>query len=162
MKKIYGIFGLMALLLFSMVTMVGCPDPNTGTTTTTVAEKGLVGYWKSSFGDGFEIVDGNKIVYYQYDDASKAKSFAGEIVNSSSLSSESGFITIKITETGSWGKTVNEYLVIRWKNFATNVCKQATPYKASGKSTCTTQTEAESEFTEANGYYGLFGEYTKQ
>ncbi|HOV14004.1 MAG TPA: hypothetical protein PK771_06950 [Spirochaetota bacterium] len=161
MKKLISILLLSIALFFSFISLTGCPTPESTTTTSTTVEQ-LVGYWKSSYGDGFEVKSGTTKMFYQYDDKTKAVSFAGEIVNSASLSAETGFLTVKITDKGSWFKTEGEYLVIRWKNLATNIVKQSAPYKQGGKSTCATPTEAESEFTETNGYYGYFGEYDKQ
>ncbi|HPO49490.1 MAG TPA: hypothetical protein PLO89_04110 [Spirochaetota bacterium] len=162
MKKIVNLTILIALLAFSFINFTACQTEVTTTTTSTTVVAPLVGYWKSSQGDGFEVTNATPKIFYQYDDANKGVSFAGEIVNSSSLSSETGFLTIKITDKGTWVKTVGEFLVVRWKNLSGNISKCSTPYKAGGKSTCATQTEAEAEFTEANGYYSYYGEYTKQ
>ena len=161
MKKIISFLCLAVIFAFSFTSFIGCQGEVATTTTSTITAP-LIGYWKSSWGDGFEITNATPKIYSQYDDANKTVSFAGEIVNSSSFSSETGFATLKITNKGSWGKTVGEFLVIRWKNLAVNICKGSTPFKTGGKSTCATQSEAETEFTEPNGYYGMYGEYTKQ
>ena len=169
MKKIISFLGLAVILAFSFTSFIGCQGEvattTTSTTTTTIVPiDSLVGYWKSSWGDGFEITNATPKIYSQYDDATKTVSFAGEILNNFSFnkSGDNGFLTIKITNAGSWTKTVNQYFIISWKNLAVNICKGSTPFKTGGKSTCATQSEAETEFTEANGYYGMYGEYTKQ
>lgn len=162
MRKLISFFALTIILVFSFTNFIGC-DATATTTSTSTTVAAFVGYWKSSYGDGFEITNGTPKMFYQYDDASKTVSFAGEIVNSSSLSAETGFATIKITNGGTWKKTVGEFIVIRWKNLAVNVCSQSTAGKLTGgKSTCATQAEAETEFTEDNSYFGYYGEYEKQ
>jgi hypothetical protein len=152
--KIAGCF-VFLLLIFTQCPIIEPAVENT-----------LTGYWKSgtSYADGFEITTFNK--FYQYDNADKSISFAGDIVDNSLLSNESGFITIKITDSGTWMKTVNEYLVVRWKNMAGNYCKECTPYKSGGASTMPTILKAEEEFTIENEYYNPpspgWGEYIKQ
>jgi hypothetical protein len=121
----------------------------------------LTGYWKSSFGDGFEITGKT---FTQYDDADKNISFAGEIVNNPDLQADSGSITLKITESGSWGKTVGCYLVVKWRGLSSIGVEQAAASKypddlAPGRPT---QKEAEETYTEDNGYFGYFGAYQKQ
>lgn len=121
----------------------------------------IIGYWKSSYGDGFEITKSG--TFYQYDNANKAISFAGSIVNHSPYTSTSGFITVKITDSGTWGMTQNYYYVIRWKNFSVNSIQESCAYKAGGKNSgLPTQNEAETEYTEANGYFAYYGDYIRQ
>lgn len=133
----------------------------TNFTTTT---EGVLGYWKSSFGDGFEIINESyPPSFHQYDDAAKKVSFAGEIVNSA-VEGKTGFLTIKITESGSWGKTKGKFLVARWKDLDPDSMIEATAFKTnSEKNECETATEAETEQTIDNGYFDFFStEYLKQ
>jgi hypothetical protein len=120
----------------------------------------LNGYWKSSYGDGFEISNSS---YNQYDDASKALSFSGDIVKNSGLVSVEGYLVIRITNPGSWGKTTGKYYIIRWKNFSGNKIMQSSAYKSGGYNDgLDTIESAESEYTEANGYFTIYPDYEKQ
>jgi hypothetical protein len=151
-KKLFsfGVACAIALALFSACV----PDEGT--------EIGvLTGYWKSSYGDGFEIT-GNTFI--QYDDADKNISFAGEIVNNPDLQADSGSITLKITDSGTWSKTVECYIVVKWRGLSSSGVEQATASNypsdlAPGKPI---QEEAETLYTEENGYFGTFGVYQKQ
>ncbi|OHD17252.1 MAG: hypothetical protein A2Y34_18455 [Spirochaetes bacterium GWC1_27_15] len=154
-KKI-SFLTFLSVLLFLLV---GCAEQPVNQTITE-SKPELKGYWKSlSYGDGFEIIGS---MYYQYDDASKSISFAGEIANNASWTASTGFVTVKITNSGSWSKTLNEYYVVRWKDFVSSKVKQSSPYKVNGFSTVSTKDGAEQEFTEENGYYTFYGDYVKQ
>ncbi len=120
----------------------------------------LEGYWKASYGDGFEI---SGTSFSQYDNGTKTKSFAGTIVGNPDMDAASGFLTIKITEAGTWMKTVDSYLVIGWKNLSGSGVAESTPYKAGANSSgLATQALAESEYTEANGYFAMYADYLRQ
>jgi hypothetical protein len=126
------------------------------------AEPGLAGYWKSPppASDGFEIAGTS---YKQYDDAAKTVSFAGTIVNSPNLDAASGFITMKITDAGTWFMTVDKYHVVRWKSLSGTGVQGSSAYKAGGiNGGMDTRAEAEAEYTEANGYFAYYGDYVKQ
>lgn len=161
MKQKFNLI-LKLLLIFALVfILIGCPeafqeDKEKDSESKTYT---LKGYWKSSYGDGFEITSST---FYQYDDASKSISFTGDIVNHTNFNSESGYITILITNSGTWGKTLGEYYRAHWKNFSKNNVKESCAYKSGGESTMSTQAGAESEFTVANGYYALYGDYERQ
>jgi len=125
----------------------------------------LVGYWKSSFGDGFEIYGSYpNTKFKQYDDASKTVSFAGDIVNSPSLTASSGYLIIKITDGGTWMKTVGDYFAVHWKEFTGDTVKQATAYKVGGTNNngMPTADAAAAEYTVENGYYTRYGDYQRQ
>jgi hypothetical protein len=125
------------------------------------------GVWSSSFGDGFAV---SGTAFTQYDDAEKTVSFAGTIVHGSDKTDAAGFLTVKITAAGTWFKTPDSYLVIRWKSLAADTVQEAAPSKYLGEDNPgndfapgkPTQAEAESTYTEANGYYAQFGTYTKK
>ena len=164
-KFLIGFFVITALFLTSCVNKITDNSDNTSASVPT-----LTGYWKSSYGDGFEIKNNQ---FFQYDDSSKTVSFAGNIVNNSDLTGTTGFITVYITIPGTWNNGVysntmvgdlNNYTVIRWINFNGSTIKAASPYlDESHKSYASTQATAESTFTVANGYYGSYGSgYTKQ
>jgi hypothetical protein len=155
MARKFGFLFLGMCLVMGTLGLVGCDtggDEDEGTS--------LVGYWKSEYEDGFEI---SGDTYTQYDDADKAISFAGTIVNHSDFSAKNGSITIKITKAGTWYKTVDHYLVVLWKDLSGNGVRQSCPYKASDTDPDkATQAEAESIYIEANDYFGMFGAYSKQ
>lgn len=125
------------------------------------ARPALAGYWKSSYGDGFEI---SGDTFTAYDDASKTISYAGTIVNDPDLDSNSAYLTLKITAGGTWGKTVGKYLTVHFKNYTGTTVNWASPYKsgASIENGADTVLQANMEFTVANGYFAMYGDYLKQ
>lgn len=148
-------------LLWGSLSLSGCG--NLFSSDSSSDDSSLSGYWKSSYGDGFEI-DGSD--FFQYDDEAKTVSFAGTIEGNPNLDTESGSFTIKITNTGSWGKTVDAYYVIMWKNLTDDGVSQSSAHngdytdaKNNGMSTAAL---AEAEYTLENGYFGYFGDYLKQ
>ncbi|MBN2547031.1 MAG: hypothetical protein JXB50_14615 [Spirochaetes bacterium] len=146
-----------SMLLTALFVFISCPMVEEEQ----IDEKPVLsGYWKSNFGDGFEISGTN---YYQYDNSDKDLSFSGIIVNHSDYKVSSGFITIQITNSGSWGMTLNYYYIVRWKNYHVNAASQSCAYKDGGNNSgMSNQTDAETEYTEANGYYVYYGDYLKQ
>jgi hypothetical protein len=154
MARKFGFLFLGVCLVMGTLGLIGC---DTGGDE---EESSLVGYWKSEYEDGFEI-SGN--TFTQYDDATKAVSFAGTIVNHSDFSAKNGSVTIKITNAGSWFKTVDHYLVILWKDLSGKGVRESSPYKASDTDPDkATKEAAETTYTEANGYFDMFGTYSKQ
>lgn len=156
MKKAL-LFIFTILILSFLLFICGCIESVDSSSITYEIE----GYWISGYGDGFEIIDSDPFIFKQYDDASKNLSFEGEIVNALT-DTDSGYITILITDAGSWGKTVGEYYRIHYKELLGDAIKESSAYKAGGQSTCTTQSAADTEFTIANGYYGFYGDYVRQ
>lgn len=124
----------------------------------------LLGYWKSSWGDGFELYyESNQLRLKQYDDAEKNLSFAGNVVNNSDLTAGSGYLIIQITDGGSWVKTEGYYYAVGWKDFTGDTVKGAAAYKDGGKNEgVSTAEEAAAEYTVGNGYYTYYGEYERQ
>ena len=124
----------------------------------------IAGYWKSSFGDGFELYgSAPNLKFKQYDDASKTVSFAGDIVNSPSLTASSGYLILKITDGGTWGKTVGAYYAVHWKEFTGDTVKQAAAYKGGGSNNgMPTAEAAAAEYTVENGYYTIYGDYQRK
>lgn len=148
-------------LLWGSLSLTGCDTLFSSDSSSD--DSSLSGYWKSSYGDGFEI-DGKK--FLQYDDAAKAVSFEGTIQGNPNLDTESGSFTIKITNSGTWGKTIDAYYVIMWKNLTDDGVSQSsanngdfTDAKNNGMAT---EELAEAEYTIENGYFGYFGDYLKQ
>ncbi len=127
----------------------------------------LTGYWKSGYGDGFSLyrTESGTLSFAQYDDAQKNVSFSGTVVNDPDLWGEKGALTVKIVDGGTWLKTVDEYVVVRWQSLGEDTVEQAVAYSTdSGADNdgLPTAAEAEAEYTVANGYFGYFGEYGRQ
>jgi hypothetical protein len=158
MKK-KKLFTLSLSVFILLIFLIGCQEPVEKKEDKETSKANLTGYWKSSYGDGFEITG---TIFTQYDDASKTVSFAGTIVNNPDLTNSSNYITIKITNGGTWGKTLGNYYVIHYKDFAATTVKESCAYKSGGQSDNATQTGAETEFTIANGYFAYYGDYIKQ
>lgn len=131
------------------------------------SEESLNGYWKSSYGDGFEIYydyDNLVLKYKQYNNTEKDVSFAGTVVNNPDLTAASGYIIIQITEAGTWEKTVGSYYACHWKDFTGDTVKHAAAFKVGGTNNngMETAADAEQEYTVENGYYALHGDYERQ
>jgi len=126
----------------------------------------LAGRWISAYGDGFEISgsDSSGYLYTQYDDSSRNVSFAGSIVNDPDLYDTSGYIIIKITDSGTWVKQTGYYLSIHWKSLSDVGVALSSAYKTGSQynNGIATETEAALEYTVENGYFGYYGEYQKQ
>lgn len=159
MNKSLPLLLLVLSLAWGILSITGCAQPTDDPEST----PSLEGYWKSSYGDGFEI---SGTSYKQYDDSTKSVSFAGTIVNNPDRNAASDSLTIRITDSGSWGKTVDRYYVIKWKTLAGKGISQSaanngifTDVKNNGMET---QALAEAEYTEGNGYFGYYGDYVKQ
>lgn len=143
---------LAAVLVAVFSLFISCESP-----TQTSSSSTLSGYYKSSYGDGFE-VSGSTLT--QYDDSSKTVSFAGTIENGPNLSSSSGLIIIKITSAGSWYKTVGTYYGIRWKNLTSSAVSESSAYSSSLEEP-TTLSEAETYF-DSDSLYTYYGDYLLQ
>lgn len=127
----------------------------------------LVGYWKSSWGDGFEIKHSDdQWLFIQYDNAEKAVSFAGIIANGPDFNGEEGYIHIQITDGGSWGKTENYFYTVYWANLSPAGVEagaaSSADYTDPINNGLPTLAQARDEYTVANGYFGYPGEYVKQ
>ncbi|MDR2898326.1 MAG: hypothetical protein LBU99_05865 [Spirochaetaceae bacterium] len=154
-------------LCVGILFFAGCNPATGGATDGTVVPDvpgvSLKGYWKSDYGDGFEITD---TTYTQYDSAAKDVSFAGTIVNKPNLYGNSGYIIIQITDSGSWEKKEGCYYVIRWKSLSERGVQQGSASSADWTADINkglpTPTEAEAEYTEEKGYFGYYGTYAKQ
>lgn len=137
---------LCLLVVTCLVVLAGCDTPQPPASNTPT----LVGYWKSPY-DGFEV---SGTTFTQYADANKAIWFQGTIVGSSPFTSTSGSITLLVTSRpASYGPAVGKYFVARWKALSDKSVKESTPYKTGGLAEADSQEIAETEFTEANGYF---------
>ncbi len=114
--------------------------------------------------DAYVINDAEKKLIFYSTIADKTIGYTGNIVTSSNMYEETGFITIQVTESNaSWYPSVDKYSVIRWQEFNSKdgTIKMAGNYKTDGYSAMDTAEEAEEEFTIENGYYSIFGDYTE-
>lgn len=155
---------LLGLLIFA-VAMVGLQTLTSCDLAGSKSEDSLKGYWKSSYEDGFEIYYENlDLKYKQYDNAAKTVSFAGNVVNNPDLTASSGYIIIKITDGGTWGKTVNAYYACHWKEFTGDTVKGSAAFKVGGTNNdgMPTAEAAAAEYTVENGYYTFYGTYQRQ
>lgn len=162
MFKRLSAFLLFAALVVGAQTFLSCDMMDSDGYAPGNARPALAGYWKSSYGDGFEI---SGDTFTAYDDATKESiSYAGTIVNDPDLDSNSAYLTLKITAGGTWGKTVGKYLAVHFKNYTGTTVKWASPYKSGAPIENGTDTvlQANMEFTVANGYFGFYGDYHKQ
>ena len=149
-----------AALAACLVLLSGC---DLATAPTDVA---LAGYWKSTFGDGFELSGNTEdgFLFTQYDNAARDISFAGTVVNNPDFDASTGYIILRITNGGTWTKTEGYYYAVHWKNLSGSLVAAASAYN--GTSTYNngmlTIAGALAEYTVANGYYGYHGEYEQQ
>jgi len=162
-RNIVKILGAIVLSLFLVIAFGGCKGIGGFSGGPTI-----IGYWASSYGDGFEIKsESGDFMYYQYDDLAKTVSFAGEIVGEMDYYAESSYITILITETGTWAKDVDEYYRVHYKSLAgDDTVQQSSAYNTGSDADVNdgvpTQEGAETEFTIGNGYFTYYGTYEKQ
>ena len=141
------------LILLPLLLLGACANPIVDESAS------LVGYFKSSYGDGFEVTSNT---FTHYDDAAKVVGFAGTFVNAPDLTKTSGTIIIKITNPGQWKKTINTYYAIRWKNLtAKGVQESSASAYPSVTPEPTTQADAETTFA-ADSYFTIFSDYLRQ
>ncbi|MCX7786499.1 MAG: hypothetical protein N2442_02235 [Spirochaetes bacterium] len=157
----------MVLVLVSFLFVAGLQSITSCDLFRVKSEDSLVGYWKSGYGDGFEIKwdsSSGGYLFKQYDDANKTVSFAGTIENNPDLTASTGYIVIRITDGGTWYKPVGSYYVVHWKDFTGDTVKEASAYKVGGTNNdgMPTAQQALQEYTVENGYFGYYGEYQRQ
>jgi hypothetical protein len=126
----------------------------------------LVGSWKSEAGDGLDISE--TTFSYKSSDPTWGMDYSGEIVGAvladkSLLNAQWGYLTFKVTASGEWGPTVGKYFVIHWKELTPTTVMESGAYKADGQNSgMDTAAAAASEYTAENGYFGVFGAYSRQ
>ncbi|MBP7495057.1 MAG: hypothetical protein KA771_06140 [Spirochaetales bacterium] len=130
----------------------------------------LVGYWKSSYGDGYKIywdsdLDSYSIEYSPVDIDSYDDSFKGLIMQNVNFQSSEGYIVFKCIEKGNMSfLEIGKYSAVHWKDFLGDTVKMATAfiYQGDKNSGFPTEEEAAAEYTVENGYYTLHGDYERQ
>lgn len=163
----YRTFRLLVLVPMILLFVVGLQSFTSCDLLGDKKEDSLVGYWKSGYGDGFEIkwdASSGGYLFKQYDDANKTVSFAGVIVNNPDLAASTGYILLRITDGGTWYKTVDTYYGVHWKDFTGDTVKEASAYKVGGANNdgMPTAEQAIQEYTVENGYFIYYGEYQRQ
>jgi hypothetical protein len=116
----------------------------------------FAGYYRSVYGDGIEINNGS---FSAYDNESKTVSYAGTIVYNDESSK---ILIIKITDAGTWEKTAGYYYAIAYEVNGANVSASSatsTDWAAPVNKGLPTLAEARSEYTAANGYFDISGDY---
>jgi hypothetical protein len=169
------IFFLLVAVQCAAFVLVGCDDGSTDDVPrfgpkVTGAE--LSGTWKSSYDDKFTIDTTANTFSYSLGDTpdygTESMDYKGNIVgevlaDKTLLQSKYGYLTIKITNAGGNGPTVGKYFVIHWKDLTTNTVQEAGAYKKDGQNKgMDTPAAAAAEYTVGNGYFEMFGTYTKQ
>jgi hypothetical protein len=130
-----------------------------------------IGYFKGDilppYDDGIGI---SATHFYYYDDGALTIGYAGEIVKHIPVGSDgtAGTLIIKITDGGTWSKTVGNYYAVVYRNYGYAPAMQviriqtSSAYKGGGNdSGLPTIAEAITEYTAANGYYTKYGDYRK-
>jgi len=151
---------MVAALAACLVLLSGCE------LATSSADGALTGYWKSTFGDGFEL-SGNTLEgfrYVQYNDADRSVSFAGTVVNNPDYFATSGYLVILISDPGTFDITEGAYYAVHWKNLSGSLVAAAAAFLYEGdyNNGMETLEDALAEYTVENGYFGYYGEYEKQ
>lgn len=130
----------------------------------------IVGTWKSAFQEELRLYYDNfslKCTYsfITYDTNEKTIGFEGIVVNSPDLTSQSGYLILKITNGGSYQLENGKYYAIHWKNFIGDTMEASNAYKdgSSYNFGISSLDDAIKEYTVENGYYAFaYSEYQRQ
>ena len=142
-----------AAVLVACLSFTGCKPAEDATAQVVVANyvyqqtyyKTLIsGTWKSQYNDGYTINTSSVV----YDDGGYGFDWTRTIAEISDK-------YIYLVEN-------NKYYAVSYKDCDAVSCKFANAYKAGGKTSADSLLEAKTEFTIENGYFGLYGTYSKQ
>ena len=142
-----------AAVLAACLSFTGCKPAEDATAQVVVANyvyqqtdyKTLIsGTWKSQYNDGYTINTSSVV----YDDGGYGFGWTRTIAEISDK-------YIYLVEN-------NKYYAVSYKDWNAVSCKFANAYKAGGKTSVDSLLEAKTEFTIENGYFGLYGTYSKQ
>lgn len=142
-----------AAVLVASLSFTGCKPAEDATAQVVVANyvyqqtyyKTLIsGTWKSQYNDGYTINTSSVV----YDD--------GYGFGWTRTIAEISDKYIYLVDTN------NKYYAVSYKDWDAVSCKFANAYKAGGKTSTDSLLEAKTEFTIENGYFGLYGTYSKQ
>ena len=149
--KLSHLFG--AAVLVACLSFTGCKPAEDATAQVVVANyvyqqtyyKTLIsGTWKSQYNDGYTINTSSVV----YDDGGYGFVWTRTIAEISDK-------YIYLVEN-------NKYYAVSYKDWDAVSCKFANAYKAGGKTSADSLLEAKTEFTIENGYFDLYGTYSKQ
>lgn len=142
-----------AAVLVASLSFTGCKPAEDATAQVVVANyvyqqtyyKTLIsGTWKSQYNDGYTINTSSVV----YDD--------GYGFGWTRTIAEISDKYIYLVDTN------NKYYAVSYKDWDAVSCKFANAYKAGGKTSTDSLLEAKTEFTIENGYFDLYGTYSKQ
>lgn len=142
-----------AAVLVACLSFTGCKPAEDATAQVVVANyvyqqtyyKTLIsGTWKSQYNDGYTINTSSVV----YDDGGYVFGWTRTIAEISDK-------YIYLVEN-------NKYYAVSYKDWDAVSCKFANAYKAGGKTSADSLLEAKTEFTIENGYFDLYGTYSKQ
>lgn len=142
-----------AAVLVACLSFTGCKPAEDATAQVVVANyvyqqtyyKTLIsGTWKSQYNDGYTINTSSVV----YDDGGYSFGWTRTIAEISDK-------YIYLVEN-------NKYYAVSYKDWDAVSCKFANAYKAGGKTSADSLLEAKTEFTIENGYFDLYGTYSKQ
>lgn len=143
-----------AAVLVACLSFTGCKPAEDATAQVVVANyvyqqtyyKTLIsGIWKSQYNDGYTINTSSVV----YNDGGYGFGWTRTIAEISDK-------YIYLVDTN------NKYYAVSYKDWDAVSCKFANAYKAGGKTSADSLLEAKTEFTIENGYFGLYGTYSKQ
>lgn len=142
-----------AAVLVACLSFTGCKPAEDATAQVVVANyvyqqtyyKTLIsGTWKSQYNDVYKINTSSVV----YDDGGYGFGWTRTIAEISDK-------YIYLVEN-------NKYYAVSYKDWDAVSCKFANAYKAGGKTSADSLLEAKTEFTIENGYFDLYGTYSKQ
>ena len=143
-----------AAVLVACLSFTGCKPAEDATAQVVVANyvyqqtnyKTLIsGIWKSQYNDGYTINTSSVV----YGDGGYGVGWTRTIAEISDK-------YIYLVDTN------NKYYAVSYKDCDAVSCKFANAYKAGEKTSADSLLEAKTEFTIENGYFGLYGTYSKQ
>ena len=142
-----------AAVLVACLSFTGCKPAEDATAQVVVANyvyqqtyyKTLIsGTWKSQYNDGYTINTSSVV----YDDGGYGFGWTRTIA--------------EISDKYLYLVENNKYYAVSYKDWDAVSCKFANAYKAGGKTSADSLPEAKTEFTIENGYFDLYGTYSKQ
>jgi hypothetical protein len=163
-----AVLGVLALLF------AACPmEPDEGVSRfgPKVSGAEFSGTWTSNSGDQFNINTTANTFTYSFgstpDYGDMSMDYSGNIVgevlaDKTLLQSKHGYLTIKVTNAGGYGPTVDKFFVVHWKDLTSGSVKEAGAYKQGGQNTGVDTAEAAAaEYTVEKDYFGMYGVYGK-
>ncbi len=156
------------VLLGLIIGLTGCEDPNVEKPATIIGtwENEMPGYSYGgvdypAYTEQYIITDTTLTYQNVAEDRTVTVQYAGTIEGDILENAEHGYIILKITDGGQYGKTVGRHYANHWKGLTTNSIQLSSAYKSDGETETDSLEEAISTFTVDNGYFGFYGDYTK-